>query len=104
MLRGIWTLLKLPSTDLHLPISFITFNAATGSSLPYQFIGIERIQSGATTLKAYGFNSASQSGVTCSGSRCTTSCISTTACISSQGTVVGLKCLLCGSEQIVRNG
>ena len=59
------------------PISFTSFNPAIGSSLPYQFVGIDRIQNGATTLAAYGFSSAgNQNGVTCTGTACPSTCVS----------------------------
>ena len=82
------------------PIRFSGNNAA---SYPYQFTGIDSIQPGSTVMASYGFNSASQGGITCVGSRCSSNCISNAGCIASQGTVIGTRCFLCASGQVVSN-
>ena len=86
------------------PIGYNEFNSAQGSNLPYQFLGIDSLQSGSSVVVGNGFSSTSQGGITCVGSRCQSTCISALACQRSQGQVIGSKCLLCLSTEIIANG
>ena len=86
------------------PVSFTSFNPAVGSTLPYQFVGIDSIQNGATVLAAYGFSSAGvQNGITCRGTACPSGCVSVSYCSSNGGSVISnTLCVMCRSnEQIV---
>lgn len=86
------------------PIQFTPFNINTGSNLPYQFLGMDRVQSGSALIVGYGFSSAAQVGLTCVGSRCPASCLTSQACIANGGTLTSTTCFLCASGEIVSNG
>lgn len=80
------------------PISYTQFNPSLGSSLPYQFIGMDSIQSGSAQFAGNGFSSAaSLNGLTCIGSRCTANCLSSQSCIANQGQIISNACYLCAS-------
>ena len=77
----------------------------SGSSSPYQFIGIDQFLSGSTTLAGYAFNSAvSGTGVTCVGAGCPAACITAQICQTYSGTLNGGTCLVCGASQVPFNG
>lgn len=86
------------------PIQFSSININSGSTLPYQFYGMDRVESGYSAIVAYGFSSATQSGVTCVGSTCPASCITSQMCLSYSGTLSGTTCYLCANGQVVSNG
>ena len=87
------------------PILYTGFNPSQGSSLPYQLIGIDTLQSGSVVLAGNGFSSAaSQNGLTCIGSRCTANCISSQSCVASQGSIQNNACYLCATGQTPSNG
>lgn len=87
------------------PISFSSFSVNSGSTAPYQFIGIDQILSGTTILAGYGFNSGvNQTGVSCIGGGCPATCITIQICQSLSGTVNGDTCLICGPGQVAFNG
>ncbi len=79
------------------PIQFSVININSGSTLPYQFYGLDRVESGSSIVMAYGFSSSTQSGVTCVGSRCPSTCLTSQTCLSYSGTITGTTCFLCGS-------
>jgi hypothetical protein len=86
-------------------IQFSNININTGSNLPYQFYGIDRLQSGSSTIAAYGFSSSTQTGLTCIGGRCPSNrCVSSQTCIASGGTLTSIACFLCNSGEIISNG
>ncbi len=78
---------------------------SSGSTSPYQFIGVDQIQNGISVVSGYGFNSAvSGTGVTCIGQGCPTSCVSAQTCTSNGGTLQGSYCYICGPNQIGSGG
>jgi len=89
------------------PISFTPFSVNSGSSAPYQFIGIDQLVGGSATLSGYGFSSSSSAnGITCIGAGCPANCISLALCQGYAGTLNanGTSCLICGSGQNQING
>ena len=51
-------------------IKLTHFSPSQGSSLPYQFIGIDSIESASAVFGGSGFTSDAEMGLTCTGSRC----------------------------------
>ena len=87
------------------PIQYSSFSPSLGSSLPYQFIGMDRLQSGSAVFAGNGFSSAATlNGLTCVGSRCTANCLSSSSCIANQGQIISSTCYLCASGQTPSNG
>lgn len=68
-----------------------------GSSAPYQFIGLDGIQNLSPLYGGSAFTSSNL--LSCIGSLCTSSCISSTTCTSQNGVVSGSLCILCGPNQ-----
>ena len=88
-------------------ITYTPFSVISGSSAPYQFIGIDQLAGGSATLAGNGFSSSSSSsGVTCVGAGCPATCISVALCQGYSGTLNanGTSCLICGSGQNQING
>ena len=85
-------------------ITMQEFAIASGTSDPYQFIGIDRLTAGSTVLAGYSFSSSSQRGVTCIGSRCSSTCITGQACRLNRGTLTSTACYLCGTGYVPGNG
>ena len=86
------------------PIQMSSFNLNSGTSLPYQFSGMDRIESGSSIISSYAFSSGAQSGLTCIGSRCPSTCVTAQTCVGSSGTITSTSCFLCASGQVVSNG
>lgn len=89
------------------PITFSPFAVISGSSAPYQFIGIDQIASGSTTLSGYGFSTAtSGNGISCVGAGCPANCVTLQVCQAYSGTLNSnaTSCLICGAGQTALNG
>jgi hypothetical protein len=75
-------------------IAFSSFTPGDGTSLAYQFVGIDSISGSQVTYAGSGFNRAGL--VSCSGSQCPSSCITPANCQSLGGVVSGSVCTFCG--------
>ncbi len=88
-------------------ITLSPFSVIAGSSAAYQFIGIDQIASGSTTLSGYAFStSTSGNGITCVGAGCPANCISLQICQAFSGTLNSnaTSCLICGFGVTASNG
>ena len=85
-------------------VSYSPFNVASGSTATYQFFGIDQIQSGSSIIAGNGFTSNSSNGLTCVGSGCPTSCLTSQVCITYFGVLTATNCFICAAGQIVSNG
>lgn len=62
------------------------------------------MQSGNTIISGNGFSSTVRNGLTCVGSGCPSSCITSQLCITYFGILTVTNCFICAPGQIVSNG
>jgi len=65
---------------------------------------LDVIRSSGSVFSGSAFTSAASGGLSCVGSRCQSSCISSQSCTASGGQISGNICYLCAAGQVVVNG